>query len=122
MFKQLATTLFAILVAACAAGEPSAERSTVGTNEPLAAPAPVASTVAGDWRTRVRAHVAELRASSAALHTELAQLEPARTRAGFLRFTSKALHDPHAAAVFLERLTSGRESEAVRAALAEALP
>lgn len=54
--------------------------------------------------------------------TELATLQPTPTRAGFLRFTTKAIHDPRAARVFLDRLESGTESEGVRAALVEALP
>lgn len=57
-----------------------------------------------------------------AQEAELASLQPSVTRAGFLRFTTKAIHDPRAARVFLDRLESGAESEGVRAALVEALP
>jgi hypothetical protein len=57
-----------------------------------------------------------------AQQADLQRLQPAQTRAGFLRFTDKAVHDPRAARVFLDRLESGAESEAVRAALVEALP
>jgi HEAT repeat protein len=57
-----------------------------------------------------------------AQESELANLQPSMTRAGFLRFTTKAIHDPRAARVFLDRLEVGTESEGVRAALVEALP
>ena len=120
MFAKVATTLFTLLVAACATSEPTADR---GTAEPLViSSAPAPTPVAGDWRTRIRAHVAELRTTNPTLHAELAQLAPAQTRAGFLRFTASAIRDPHAAAVFLDRLVNGGEREEVRAALVEALP
>lgn len=49
-------------------------------------------------------------------------LQPRKTRAKFLRFTTSAIHDPVVAEVFLERLASGSETPEVRAALVEALP
>lgn len=52
----------------------------------------------------------------------LETLQPSVTRAGFLRFTDDAIHDPRAARVFLDRLEAGTESEGVRAALVDALP
>lgn len=54
--------------------------------------------------------------------SQLYQLQPSVTRAGFLRFTDEAIHDPRATRVFLDRLESGTESEGVRAALVDALP
>jgi hypothetical protein len=60
--------------------------------------------------------------TSDAQRVELESLQPSVTRAGHLRFTTKAIHDPRAARVFLDRLQVGTESEAVRAALVEALP
>ncbi|MFN0245276.1 MAG: HEAT repeat domain-containing protein [Kofleriaceae bacterium] len=57
-----------------------------------------------------------------AQQVELESLQPSVTRAGHLRFTTKAIHDPRAARVFLDRLHVATESEAVRAALVEALP
>jgi HEAT repeat protein len=59
---------------------------------------------------------------SAAVDPLLASLEPMRTRAGSLRFSTRAVHDPAAAAVFLHRLREGGEDEEVRRALVEALP
>lgn len=85
---------------------------------PTVAPARVATT----WRERVRADLSAMKASAPQLHAELAQLAPSKTRAGFVRFTSDAIHDPRAASVFLDRLARGGDSDDVRAALVEALP
>jgi hypothetical protein len=49
-------------------------------------------------------------------------LQPRTTRAGTLRLTGPLVRRAEAAPILLERLVSGRESAAVRAALVEALP
>lgn len=85
---------------------------------PTVAPARVATT----WRDRVRSDLAAMKASAPQLLVELTQLAPSKTRAGFVRFTSDAIHDPRAASVFLDRLARGGDSDDVRAALVEALP
>ncbi len=87
----------------------------VSTVTPTAAPA-------ASWRDRVKADIAGLQATAPQLLAELTQLAPTKTRAGFVRFTSDAIHDPRAASVLLERLARGGESDGVRAALVEALP
>lgn len=85
-----------------------------------AAAAPVA--LAADWEEAVDTQVQRLRTDDPARYTLLRDLEPLPTRAGFLRFSTSVIHDPAAAAVFLDRLAHGHASPAVRAALVEALP
>lgn len=149
MLKKVACIL---LLVACdsdevttPASEPSPSTVTAAAPSPIAQPAPAAPTdvapptatgaarptppapapartTNGPWRDRVSAELTALRASSPQLLTELTQLAPTITRARFVRFTSDAVHDPRAAAVFLDRLSRGGESEEVRAALVEALP
>lgn len=120
MLKQLAIASFLFLAACSAPADDVSTGST--TRTPLAQPVAQPTAVTGDWRARVRVETAALRNTEPALYAELSQLAPSQTRAGFLRFTSKAIHDPRAASVFLDRLIGGRESEQVRAALVEALP
>lgn len=108
-------------VTATTTDEPAAPAAATAANAPAPAPAQVA-TASRAWRDRVAAEVAALRASSPQLLAELTALAPAKTRAGHVRFTSDAIHDPRAASVFLDRLARGGESEDVRAALVEALP
>jgi hypothetical protein len=76
----------------------------------------------GDWRTRVEADIVALEEQNPQLHAMARALEPRPTRAGFLRFSTTAIHDPAVAAVFIDRLAHGHEPPEVRAALAEALP
>ena len=109
---------FAVL-AACATPDASPDPVTAA---PLVAPAPVASTVPGPWRDRVRVHAAEFAAADPAVAATLRALAPTRTRAGTPRFTDPAIHDPRAAALLLQRLVDGGDPEPVRAALVEALP
>lgn len=121
------TSAFVLLIGACGAPADDASSgahprvATAAT--PIAAPAaaPTASAT-GPWRARVAAELAALRRDAPALHAELATLQPARTRAGLLRFTTSSIHDPRVAAVFLDRIVNAREPEPVRAALVEALP
>ncbi len=93
-----------------------------GTAQPTAPVAAPPRATNGTWRDRVSAELTAMRASSPQLLTELTQLAPTITRARLVRFTSDAIHDPRVAAVFLDRLSRGGESEEVRAALVEALP
>lgn len=88
---------------------------------PAASPAPPVASPS-QWRDRVKTDVATLAASSPERLAELTRLAPTKTRAGYVRFTSDAIHDPRAASVFLQRLSRGGEPEGVRAALVEALP
>jgi hypothetical protein len=57
----------------------------------------------------------------ASLAEQLDALQPTKTRAGFLRFTDPAIEQPEAAPILLARLSSGRDTPEVRAALAEAI-
>jgi hypothetical protein len=79
----------------------------------LVAPSRVAASTAPAW-----APSAKVRAGTA----ELATLQPSRTRAGHMRFSTEAVEDPRATAVLVDRLRSRLEPEEVRIALAEALP
>ncbi len=123
MSNKLACIL--LLAVGCSGSEQTpvstAPPAPVAQQAPAAASAPVRAAT-GPWRDRVAADLASLRATSPALLAELTQLAPTTTRAGFVRFTSDALHDPRAASVFLDRLVRGGESEEVRSALVEALP
>ncbi|MCG8418027.1 MAG: HEAT repeat domain-containing protein [Proteobacteria bacterium] len=74
------------------------------------------------WRQRVSLQVAELEDYAPEVLARFSSIKPLRTRAGHLRFSTDAIHDPRAAAVFLGRLERGNEPAAVRAALAQALP
>lgn len=96
--------------------------SSSAARPPTASSSRSSATVVGDWRARVAADLASLRADNPTLHAELAQLSPARTRAGHLRFTTRVDADPRATAVFLDRLARGVASVAERAALVEVLP
>ena len=113
-----------LLLAACAAcGAAADDHEPAGAPAAqVAAPAVVQAPVTGDWRARVAADVAALRAASPELYAELAALAPRTTRAGLLRFTTQVDRDPRAAAVFLDRLARGGASEGERGALVEALP
>jgi hypothetical protein len=118
-----AVSLVVCLFAACGVPEDGAA-PVVRESAPLVTEhAPIASSsILGDWRARVAADLASLRADKPALLTELAQMSPARTRAGLLRFTTRIDADPRATAVFLDRLAQGGGSAAERAALVEVLP
>lgn len=137
MSKRVA---FMLLLAACDSDEVTTAPATPTATTAATAPAPVAPAAAvtpappapptiaparvtaSPWRDRVAADIAELRASSPQLLAELTSLAPTVTRARSLRFTSDSVHDPRAAAVFLDRLSRGGDSDEVRAALVEALP
>ncbi|MDX2092465.1 MAG: HEAT repeat domain-containing protein [Kofleriaceae bacterium] len=117
MWKRSAALV--VLLAACSSS----------TDEPVAAPAPLvvsSSTpppqVHADWRARVTAEVLAVRTSSPAHYEELRRAAPQKTRARTLRFTTDVIHDPRAAAVFLERLVENVDTAEVRAAIVEALP
>jgi len=110
MLKKLALV---VLLAACSSADTAPTESTN-----LATP-----TAPHSQRTQWRARIAEdLARMPADQRVGLAQLQPALTRAQFLRFTDDAIHDARAASVFLDRLANGNESEGVRAALVDALP
>ena len=72
----------------------------------------------GDWR----AALARVRATDPTLYDAITALEPRPTRAGFLRITSRSIHDPRVAPILLERIVDGNERADVRVALIEALP
>jgi HEAT repeat protein len=59
--------------------------------------------------------------ATGSLRDQLMVLQPQKTRAGWLRFTDPVINNPEAAAILLERLSSGGDAPEVRAALAEAL-
>lgn len=118
MITRHAVALVIFLVACGGPDESSTDLTPTATAAP-AAPSRVAT--GGDWRARVAAEVAELRSSSPAVHAELSALEPQRTRAGILRFTSTPSTDPRATSVFLDRLLRGGGSAEERAAIAEVL-
>ena len=113
MKQYVITFLFA--AAACSADDAAAPPQQPG------APAPVTAPVAdgSSWRARV---AAELAALDPARRAELAAAMPQTTRAGGTRFTTELVHDPRAAAVFIDRLARRTDDEPTRAALAEALP
>jgi hypothetical protein len=114
-----ALVVFLVGLVACGGPDEASTDLTTANAAPVA-PSRVA-TPGGDWRARVAADVADLRSSSPAIHAELSSLEPQRTRAGILRFTSTPTTDPRATSVFLDRLARGGGSVAERAALAEVL-
>jgi HEAT repeat protein len=97
--------LLALVLAACSADESVPQ---------VATPAPAALT----WKERVSS---ELSSMETAKRDELAQLAPQATPAG-PRFTVELVRDPHATAVFIDRLARKTDAEDVRVALAEALP
>lgn len=123
MSSKLACIL--LVAVGCSGSEQTATSTAppapVAQRAPAATPAPVRAAT-GPWRERVTADLASLRATSPALLKELTELAPTTTRAGFVRFTSDALHDPRAASVFLDRLARGTETTEGRSALVEALP
>jgi HEAT repeat protein len=123
MLKKLACIL--VVAAGCNSSEqtPAPAVPSAPAARPAPAPKPaVVRAASGPWRDRVTADLDSLRTASPALLAELDQLAPTTTRAGFVRFTSDAIHDPRAASVFLDRLVRGGDSEEVRSALVEALP
>jgi HEAT repeat protein len=65
---------------------------------------------------------AEAPLASADLAELVRTIEPQKARNGSLRFSDAQLDTPAAAKLLLERLSSGRDSEAVRSALVIALP
>lgn len=109
-----------IFLAACGGPDDTTIDSS-GTPLKPAVSAPNQQPVSGDWRVRVAAEVADLRATAPALHAELTAIAPSKTRAGILRFTSTPSADPRATSVFIDRLVQGGGSTAERAALAEVL-
>jgi hypothetical protein len=74
------------------------------------------------WRARATRDAEETRRGLPELARLVDQLEPRPTRAGFLRFTTSAIHDPAVAPLLLTRLAEGGDPPSVRAALVEALP
>ena len=108
-----------IFLAACGGTEDTTIENPGAPLKPaVTAPAQSGST---DWRVRVAADVADLRASDPTLLAELTAIAPQRTRAGILRFTTTPSADPRATSVFLDRLARGSGTAAERAALGEVL-
>ncbi len=108
-----------IFLAACGGTEDTTIENP-GTPLKPAVTAP-AQSVSADWRVRVAADVADLRASDPTLLAELTAIAPQRTRAGILRYTTTPSADPRATSVFLDRLARGGGTAAERAALGEVL-
>lgn len=81
-----------------------------------------AAAVDTDWRDAASARAEDVRRTAPDAYDLARAIEPRPTRAGFLRFSTSAIHDPAVGAVFLDRLASGTEPPEVRAALVEALP
>lgn len=118
MIKHAASLVVFLFAAACGTPDAAPVDRTAGT--PAVASPAATPTIHGDWRARVQAEVAALKADAPALYAELTALAPSRTRAGLPRFTQTLSSDPRATSVLLDRLVRGG-AVAERLALAEAL-
>lgn len=76
----------------------------------------------GDWRVRARAGAALQWRREPAFAAAVAEAAPGVTRNGMPRFIARELREPDASPLLLERLLSGNDDSAARAALVEALP
>ncbi|MCA9582875.1 MAG: hypothetical protein KC416_13845, partial [Myxococcales bacterium] len=85
-------------------------------------PGQATAALASDWRADLETTRDQVKKNDPALYSELTALQPRKTRAGFPRFISKALHRPEAFAFLVDRFLTGDDPEPVRAALIEAMP
>lgn len=101
------------LTFACDEGEPESNHSIDGRSasiDPIPRPA-----------VEVAPAPETVPPATGSLRDQLMALQPQKTRAGWVRFADPAINHPEAAAILLERLTSGADTPEVRAALAEAI-